>query len=106
MTRAFNTTKLQLKDVWEKAIYNNFHNLRDNMQTNPNEPIVTFSVPMSQEDAQAWILQKAAEFNTLESLKAKQAQLEQDKVELQRKIERLDDEIFEQTERCQVTISA
>ncbi|EKT65819.1 hypothetical protein [Providencia alcalifaciens] len=76
------------------------------MQTNPNEPIVTFSVPMSQEDAQAWILQKAAEFNTLESLKAKQAQLEQDKVELQRKIEKLDDEIFEQTERCKVTISA
>ena len=76
------------------------------MQTNPNEPIVTFSVPMSQEDAQAWILQKAAEFNTLESLKAKQAQLEQDKVELQRKIEKLDDEIFDQQERCKVTISA
>lgn len=76
------------------------------MQTNSNEPIVTFSVPMSQEDAQAWILQKAAEFNTLESLKAKQAQLEQDKVELQRKIEKLDDEIFDQQERCKVTISA
>ncbi len=76
------------------------------MQLNSNEPIVTFSVPMSQEDAQAWILQKAAEFNTLESLKAKQAQLEQDKVELQRNIEKLDDEIFEQTERCKVTISA
>ncbi len=36
------------------------------MQLNSNEPIVTFSVPMSQEDAQVWILQKAAEFNTLE----------------------------------------
>lgn len=76
------------------------------MQANPNEPIVTFSVPMSQEDAQAWILQKAAEFNTLESLKAKQALYEQEKEDLQRKIEKLDDEIFEQTERCKVTISA
>ncbi|CAG9423271.1 TPA: hypothetical protein ACS727_000906 [Providencia alcalifaciens] len=76
------------------------------MQTNSNEPIVTFSVPMSQEDAQAWILQKAAEFKTLDSLKAKQALYEQEKEDLQRKIEKLDDEIFEQTERCKVTISA
>lgn len=76
------------------------------MQANQNEPIVTFSVPMSQEDAQVWILQKAAEFNTLESLKAKQALYEQEKEDLQRKIEKLDDEIFEQTERCKVTISA
>ncbi|SUC29636.1 Uncharacterised protein [Providencia rettgeri] len=29
------------------------------MQLNSNEPIVTFSVPMSQEDAQAWILKKS-----------------------------------------------
>lgn len=76
------------------------------MQLNSQEPIVTFSVPMSQEDAQAWILKKAAEFNTLESLKAKQAQFEQDKAELQRKIEKLDDEIFDQLERCKVTINA
>lgn len=76
------------------------------MQLNSNEPIVNFSVPMSQEDAQAWILKKAAEFNTLESLKAKQAQFEQDKAELQRKIEKLDDEIFDQQERCKVTINA
>ncbi|MTC50864.1 hypothetical protein GKR59_14650 [Providencia alcalifaciens] len=76
------------------------------MQANQNEPIVTFSVPMSQEDAQAWILQKAAEFKTLDSLKAKQALYEQEKEDLQRKIEKLDDEIFEQTERCKVTISA
>ncbi|HHR5880858.1 TPA: hypothetical protein ACS7XF_000773 [Providencia alcalifaciens] len=76
------------------------------MQTNSNEPIVTFSVPMSQEDAQAWILQKAAEFNTLESLKAKQALFEQEKEDLQRKIEKLDDEIFDQVERCKVIISA
>lgn len=76
------------------------------MQLNSNEPIVTFSVPMSQEDAQAWILKKAAEFNTLESLKAKQPQFEQDKAELQRKIEKLDDEIFDQQERCKVTINA
>ncbi|HGV9229881.1 TPA: hypothetical protein ACNOH1_000052 [Providencia rettgeri] len=76
------------------------------MQLNSNEPIVTFSVPMSQEDAQAWILKKAAEFKALESLKAKQTQLEQEKAELQRKIEKLDDEIFDQQERCKVTISA
>lgn len=76
------------------------------MQLNSNEPIVTFSVPMSQEDAQVWILQKASEFNTLESLKAKQALYEQEKEDLQRKIEKLDDEIFERTERCKVTISA
>lgn len=76
------------------------------MQLNSNEPIVTFSVPMSQEDAQAWILKKAAKFNTLESLRTKQAQFEQEKVELQRKIEKLDDEIFDQVERCKVTISA
>ncbi|MGV2936895.1 hypothetical protein ACIPUA_18000 [Providencia sp. AGC89] len=76
------------------------------MQLNSNEPIVTFSVPMSQEDAQAWILKKASEFKTLESLKAKQAQYEQDKAELQRKIEKLDDEIFDQQELCKVTISA
>jgi replicative DNA helicase len=76
------------------------------MQLNSNEPIVTFSVPMSQEDAQAWILQKAAEFNTLESLKAKQALYEQEKEDLQRKIEKLDDEIFDQVERCKVIISA
>ncbi|MTC40947.1 MULTISPECIES: hypothetical protein [Providencia] len=76
------------------------------MHTTPIEPIVTFSVPMSQEDAQAWILQKAAEFNTLESLKSKQALYEQEKEDLQRKIEKLDDEIFDQVERCKVIISA
>ncbi|PCQ37178.1 hypothetical protein [Providencia rettgeri] len=76
------------------------------MQLNSNEPIVTFSVPMSQEDAQEWILKKAAELKTLEYLKDKQTQLEQDKAELQRKIEKLDDDIFDQQERCKVTISA
>lgn len=75
------------------------------MQLNSNEPIVTFSVPMSQEDAQEWILKKAAELKTLEFLKDKQTQLEQDKAELQRKIEKLDDDIFDQQERCKVTIS-
>ncbi|WP_272676754.1 hypothetical protein [Providencia sp. PROV076] len=76
------------------------------MQLNSNEPIVTFSMPMSQEDAQEWILKKAAELKTLEFLKDKQTQLEQDKAELQRKIEKLDDDIFDQQERCKVTISA
>lgn len=79
---------------------------RVNMQLNSNEPIVTFSMPMSQEDAQEWILKKAAELKTLEFLKDKQTQLEQDKAELQRKIEKLDDDIFDQQERCKVTISA
>ncbi|MBP6083456.1 MAG: hypothetical protein KA732_19570 [Providencia sp.] len=76
------------------------------MKLNSNEPIITVSVPISQEDAQAWILQKAAEFNKLEELRANQARLEQDKVDIQNKIEKLDDEIFDQSERCKVTISA
>lgn len=76
------------------------------MQLNSNEPIITVSVPISQEDAQAWILQKAAELNKLEEIRANQARLEQEKAELQRKIEKLDDDIFEQMERCKVTISA
>ncbi|MEY1236913.1 hypothetical protein AB7102_04985 [Providencia manganoxydans] len=76
------------------------------MQINSNEPIVTFSVPMSQEDAQAWILQKAKQFETLEALKEKQQIYERRKEEIQVQIEKLDDEIFEQTERCKVTISA
>ncbi|MEQ4674096.1 hypothetical protein ABN063_05980 [Providencia vermicola] len=29
------------------------------MQLNPNEPIVTFSVPMQQEDVHAWIMKKS-----------------------------------------------
>lgn len=69
------------------------------MQTNSNEPIVTFSVPMSQEDAAAWIMEKAVELQKLAALKAKQA-------DLQRQLEKLDEEIFDQSERCQVTISA
>ncbi|EKT55494.1 hypothetical protein [Providencia sneebia] len=76
------------------------------MQRNPNEPIVTFSVPMSQDDVREWVLQKAAEFNKLNELRASQDRLEQEKAELQRKIESLDDEIFDQQERCKVTISA
>lgn len=76
------------------------------MQRNPNEPIVTFSVPMSQDDVREWVLQKAAEFNKLNELRASQDRLEQEKAELQRKIEKLDDEIFDQQERCKVTISA
>ncbi len=76
------------------------------MQPNSNEPIVTFSVPMSQEDAQAWILQKASEFSKLQELKAQQLKFEQEKAEIQRKIEDLDDEMFEQEERCKITISA
>ncbi|MCL0000556.1 hypothetical protein MKT39_015605 [Providencia rettgeri] len=69
------------------------------MQTNSNEPIVTFSVAMSQEDAAAWIMEKAAELQKLAALKAKQA-------DLQRQVEKLDDDIFEQSELCRVIISA
>ncbi|EMI7062244.1 MULTISPECIES: hypothetical protein [Providencia] len=69
------------------------------MQTNSNEPIVTFSVAMSQEDAAAWIMEKAAELQKLAALKAKQS-------DLQRQLEKLDEDIFDQSERCQVIISA
>ncbi|MEQ5110044.1 hypothetical protein [Providencia vermicola] len=69
------------------------------MQTNSNEPIVTFSVAMSQEDAAAWIMEKAAELQKLAALKAKQA-------DLQRQLEELDDDIFEQSELCRVIINA
>ncbi|WP_109913323.1 hypothetical protein [Providencia rettgeri] len=69
------------------------------MQTNSNEPIVIFSVAMSQEDAAAWIMEKAAELQKLSALKAKQ-------VDLQRQLEKLDEDIFNQSERCQVIISA
>jgi len=34
------------------------------MQTNSNEPIVTFSVPMSQDDVREWILEKANKLTT------------------------------------------
>jgi len=69
------------------------------MQTNSNEPIVTFSVAMSQEDAAAWIMEKAAELQKLAALKAKQA-------DLQRQLEKLDEQIFEQSELCRVIINA
>ncbi|MEY0933275.1 hypothetical protein AB7185_04260 [Providencia rettgeri] len=69
------------------------------MQTNSNEPIVTFSVAMSQEDAAAWIMEKAAELQKLAALKAKQT-------DLQRQLEKLDDDIFEQSELCRVIINA
>ncbi|MBN6366138.1 MULTISPECIES: hypothetical protein [Providencia] len=69
------------------------------MQTNSNEPIVTFSVAMSQEDAAAWIMEKAAELQKLAALKAKQA-------DLQRQLEKLDEDIFDQSELCRIIINA
>ncbi|WIE09883.1 hypothetical protein [Providencia rettgeri] len=69
------------------------------MQTNSNEPIVTFSVAMSQEDAAAWIMEKAAELQKLATLKAKQA-------DLQRQLEKLDEDIFDQSELCRIIINA
>ncbi|HFT2389091.1 TPA: hypothetical protein ACHV8K_003645 [Providencia stuartii] len=59
------------------------------MQTNSNEPIVTFSVPMSQDDVREWILTKAKQINNLQS-----------------KLEKLDEEIAECLDMCAVTVSA
>ncbi|EOF5041650.1 hypothetical protein ACK1M2_003198 [Providencia rettgeri] len=69
------------------------------MQLNSQEPIVTFSMSMSQEDAQSWILEKAVEIQKLAALKSRQS-------DLQRQLEKLEDEIFEQAERCQLVVGA
>ncbi|MEX9888796.1 hypothetical protein AB7W89_22335, partial [Providencia rettgeri] len=58
------------------------------MQTNLNEPIVTFSVPMSQDDVREWILEKAKQINNLQKLR-------NERDELQSKLEKLDEEIAE-----------
>ncbi|MGO2306740.1 MAG: hypothetical protein ACTH5W_18770 [Providencia sp.] len=63
------------------------------MQPNSNEPIVTFSVPMSPTDIHSWILEKAEALHKLESLNASYA-------EIKSKLEKLEDDIFEQTEIC------
>ncbi|MGG4664462.1 hypothetical protein [Providencia vermicola] len=69
------------------------------MQLNPNEPIVTFSVPMQQEDVHAWIMKKAQALSKLAALKQQQ-------IDLQNQLEKLDYEIFEQTELCNVCVGA
>ncbi|UNH40173.1 hypothetical protein [Moellerella wisconsensis] len=69
------------------------------MQLNSNEPIVSFSVPMQQEDVHSWILEKAQALSKLALLKQRQT-------DLQNQLEKLDDEIFEQTELCRVTVAA
>ncbi|HEM8140124.1 TPA: hypothetical protein U2M34_003058 [Providencia rettgeri] len=69
------------------------------MQTNSNEPIVTFSVPMSQDDVREWILEKAKQINNLQKLR-------NDRDELQSKLEKLDEEIAECLDMCAVTVSA
>ncbi|MEX9896604.1 hypothetical protein HBA43_15585 [Providencia rettgeri] len=69
------------------------------MQTNSNEPIVTFSVPMSQDDVREWILEKAKQINNLQKLR-------NDRDELQSKLEKLDEEIAECMDMCAVTVSA
>ncbi len=69
------------------------------MQTNSNEPIVTFSVPMSQDDVREWILEKAKQINNLQKLR-------NERDDLQSKLEKLDDEIAESMDMCAVTISA
>ncbi|QKJ51585.1 hypothetical protein G9396_15385 [Providencia rettgeri] len=69
------------------------------MQTNSNEPIVTFSVPMSQDDVREWILEKAKQINNLQKLR-------NERDELQSKLEKLDEEIAECVDMCAVTVSA
>ncbi|EJF7711478.1 MULTISPECIES: hypothetical protein [Providencia] len=69
------------------------------MQTNLNEPIVTFSVPMSQDDVREWILEKAKQINNLQKLR-------NERDDLQSKLEKLDEEIAECMDICAVTVSA
>ncbi|WP_336431944.1 hypothetical protein [Providencia rettgeri] len=69
------------------------------MQINSNEPIVTFSVPMSQDDVREWILEKAKQINNLQKLR-------NERDELQSKLEKLDEEIAECMDMCAVTVSA
>ncbi|WP_435781695.1 hypothetical protein [Providencia hangzhouensis] len=69
------------------------------MQANSNEPIVTFSVPMSQDDVREWILEKAKQINNLQKLR-------NERDELQSKLEKLDEEIAECMDMCAVTVSA
>ncbi|MEQ5708053.1 hypothetical protein ABN327_10470 [Providencia huaxiensis] len=69
------------------------------MQTNSNEPIVTFSVPMSQDDVREWILEKDKQINNLQKLR-------NERDELQSKLEKLDEEIAECMDMCAVTVSA
>lgn len=69
------------------------------MQTNSNEPIVTFSVPMSQDDVREWILEKAKQINNLKKLRDKRDELQSD-------LEKLDEEIAECLDMCAVTVSA
>nr|ELR5264552.1 hypothetical protein [Providencia rettgeri] len=69
------------------------------MQTNSNEPIVTFSVPMSQDDVREWILEKAKQINNLQKLR-------NERDELQSKLEKLDEEIAECMDMCAVAVSA
>ncbi|MEY1162471.1 hypothetical protein [Providencia manganoxydans] len=69
------------------------------MQINSNEPIVTFSVPMSQDDVREWILAKAKLINQLKRLQA-------DRDNKQAELEKLDEEIAECMDMCAVTVSA
>ncbi|MEY0948832.1 hypothetical protein AB7179_01390 [Providencia manganoxydans] len=69
------------------------------MQINSNEPIVTFSVPMSQDDVREWILTKAKQINNLQKLR-------EERDNLQSKLEKLDEEIAECMDMCAVTVSA
>ncbi|MEZ2894609.1 Uncharacterised protein [Providencia rettgeri] len=64
-----------------------------------NEPSVSFDSSMTQEEAHAWIIERAKDLQKLDNLKARQ-------LDLQRQLEALENDIYEQTVRCQVIISA
>ncbi|EMT6385343.1 MULTISPECIES: hypothetical protein [Providencia] len=63
------------------------------MQANSTNPIITFNNPMSTEEIHAWILEKAAALKKLEELNSYYA-------ELKSKLEKTEDDIYEQTEIC------
>ncbi|MEX6397257.1 hypothetical protein AB6E88_09250 [Providencia hangzhouensis] len=63
------------------------------MQNNSTNPIITFNNPMSTEEIHAWILEKAAALKKLEELNSYYA-------ELKSKLEKTEDDIYEQTEIC------
>lgn len=71
------------------------------MQTNSNVPVLTFPgvTEATQVDAHEWVVDMAKEIYQLQVL-------EKRKADLQEALEKIDDEIFEQSERCRITISA
>lgn len=65
------------------------------MQTHSNEPVISFSPSISQDEAHSWIIEMAKDLQKLDTLKARQ-------LDLQRQLEMLENEIYEMTVRCQI----